>query len=59
MIPIPAFVIPLLVQLASKLIDKAFADTEKKPEAKRDNIYSRVLRRDRKAYGKMRGNQHV
>jgi hypothetical protein len=56
---IPVWAIPLVVQVASKLIDYAFDSTEKQPAAKKEAVYDKIMKKDVKAYGKMRGNQHV
>jgi hypothetical protein len=56
---IPAFLIPLIVQVASKVIDVAFNATEKKSPEVKFSVYDKLLKKDRKAYGKMRGTQHV
>lgn len=55
----PVWLIPLIVQLASKIIDAAFYKTEKQCPETKDKVYDTILKKDRKAYGKMRGNQHV
>ena len=56
---IPVWAIPLIVRVASRVIDMAFDATEKKPEKDKQTVYDKLLAKDRKAYGKMRGNQHV
>jgi len=56
---IPVWLIPLIVQVASKVIDMAFNSTEKQCPEIKEKVYDTIMKKDRKAYGKMRGNQHV
>jgi hypothetical protein len=56
---LPVWAIPLIVKVASKVIDLAFDQTEKQPQEKKDQVYDKIMKQDRKAYGKMRGTQHV
>ncbi len=54
---IPAFVIPLLVQVASKVIDMAFDATKKKPEHKQQGVWDKLYAKDKSAYKKMGGTR--
>ena len=55
----PVWAIPLIVKVASRVIDMAFDATEKQPTEKKEAVYDKIMKKDRKAYGKMRGTQHV
>ncbi len=54
---IPAFLIPIIVQLGSKLIDKAFSETEKKPAHKQQGVWDKLYAKDKGAYKKMGGTR--
>jgi hypothetical protein len=56
---LPVWAIPIIAQVASRVIDYAFNQLEAKPEPKKNKVYEDLLKKDRKAYGKLRGNQHV
>ncbi len=54
---IPAFLIPIIVQLGSKLIDKAFSETEKKPAHTQQGVWDKLYAKDKSAYKKMGGTR--
>lgn len=51
---IPAFLIPLVVQLGAKLIEKAFEQAEKKPTHKKIAIFDKIEKKDQELTKKMR-----
>lgn len=54
---IPAFLIPIIVQLGSKLIDHAFSETGKKPAHTQQGVWDKLYAKDKKAYKKMGGTR--
>lgn len=52
---LPVWAIPLLVQVASTIIDIALRKTLRQPEVKRNEIYDKLLKKDKKALLRMRG----
>ena len=51
---IPAFVIPLIVQLGSKLIEEGFKAATKQPAHKKIQIFDKIEKKDAELSKKMR-----
>jgi hypothetical protein len=54
---IPLWAIPLLTKVASRVIDMAFDAIEQQPEDKKEAVYDKIMKKDVKAYEKMKGNK--
>ena len=52
---LPVWLIPILVQAASTVIDIALRNTLRKPEVKRNQIYDKLMKKNPKALTRMRG----
>jgi hypothetical protein len=52
---LPVWAIPLLVQVASTIIDIALRKTLRQPTAKRNEIYDKLMKKNPKALTRMRG----
>ena len=51
---IPAFLIPLIVQLGSKIIEEGFKAANKKPEHQKIQIFDKIEKKDSQLNGRMR-----
>lgn len=51
---LPAFLIPLIVQLGSKLIEEGFKAATSKPEHKKIQIFDKIEKKDAELTKKMR-----
>lgn len=56
---LPAFVIPLIVQLGSKLIEAAFKAAESKPDHTKIQIFDKIEKKDAELTKKMRGTHET
>ena len=56
---IPIVLIPLLTKVASRVIDMAFDALEKQPEEKKVQVYDKIMKKDKKAHDKLKGNKNV
>ena len=53
---LPVWAIPLIVKVASRVIDMAFDATEKQPIEKKEVVYDKIMKKDRKAHDRMKGS---
>lgn len=56
---IPVFLIPLITKIASRGIDMAFDALEKQPKDKKEAVYDKILKKDKKAHAKLKGSNDV
>ncbi len=57
--PIPVMLIPLIAKVTSRAIDMAFDALEKEPEEKKEAVYDKILKKNKKAHAKLKGANDV